>query len=185
MTKSSSPGSNVYLTPGSVITYYVTATKLGGINPTNIVVSDDLTDVFTDATLVPGSLSAPSGTTAFTGAVLTWNIPELATSSTLTYQVRINDNAFGRTLVNSATGLGAEPYVSTEATQGVTIADCDTTVHYTTDPVVDDLADSEGDGDAAVLMHRRDRNGCRRIRARPVRARRVGGADLTPPSHRG
>ena len=151
VTKSSSPGSNVYLTPGSVITYYVTATKLGGINPTNIVVSDDLTDVFTDATLVPGSLSAPSGTTAFTGAVLTWNIPELATSSTLTYQVRINDNAFGRTLVNSATGLGAEPCVSTEATQGVTIADCDTTVHYTTDPVVDDLADSEGDGDTAVL----------------------------------
>ena len=33
----------------------------------------------------------------------------------------------------------------------MTIADCDTTVHYTTDPVVDDLADSEGDGDTAVL----------------------------------
>src|SRR5690606_21890795 len=43
--KSSDPGDGATVQPGDTITWTLTAKKTGGVDPTNVVLTDDLTDV--------------------------------------------------------------------------------------------------------------------------------------------
>ena len=138
VSKSSDPVSGSTVQPGDVITYTVTASKLGGVDPTDLVVTDDLSQVLDNATLVDGSITTSTGTATASGTALTWNIPTLSGDETVTYQVRVNDGAYGVTLRNLVTGEGAEPCVppipersgTTRAARAVQ-EDCDSTVHKT------------------------------------------------------
>ncbi|MBE7699888.1 isopeptide-forming domain-containing fimbrial protein [Oerskovia sp. Sa1BUA8] len=109
--KSSDPGSGATVLPGDVITYTVTATKLGEGFDQQVVVTDDLSQVLNNATFVEGSIDASSGAASLAGTTLTWNIGDLADTETITYQVRVDDGAYGVTLTNVVTAPGAEPCV--------------------------------------------------------------------------
>jgi fimbrial isopeptide formation D2 family protein len=106
--KTSDPASGSTVEPGDVITYTVTATHLEGVDLTDVVVNDDLSGVFDNATLVEGSIEASSGTATITGDTMTWNIPVLSDTETVTYQVRVNDDAYGVRLRNEVTAEGSE-----------------------------------------------------------------------------
>lgn len=119
--KASNPVSGSTVQPGEDITYTVTATKAAGVNPTNVVVNDDLSQVLNNATLV-GAPTASVGTVAVTGTTLTWNIPTLAAAETVTYTVRVNDGAYGVTLRNAVTSPGSSPCVPDEGTGARVVA---------------------------------------------------------------
>ena len=104
----------------------MTATKLSGVDPTGLVINDDLRDVRNNATLV-GSPTATVGTASVTGSTLTWNIPTLTTTATVTYTVRVNDDAYGVTLTNLVTAAGSETCPPPQADPE---PECSTT-HYT------------------------------------------------------
>ncbi len=59
VTKSSDPPSGSTVQPGDVITYTVTASKLAGVDPTGVLVNDDLSMVLDNATLVEDSITPP------------------------------------------------------------------------------------------------------------------------------
>jgi uncharacterized repeat protein (TIGR01451 family) len=107
--KSSDPESGTTVSPGSLITYTITATETGDVDPTGVVVTDNLTDVLAHATLVDGSLDPSTGNADVMGDSLVWNIDTLAGTQTLSYTVRVNDNAFDVTLRNAITATGSEP----------------------------------------------------------------------------
>ncbi|MGV1010645.1 MAG: LPXTG cell wall anchor domain-containing protein, partial [Dermatophilaceae bacterium] len=107
VTKGSNPASGSTVEPGDVITYTVTATKTGGVDP-SVVVVDDLSEVFDNATLVPGSITATAGTADVSGDQLTWIISALSEEETVSYQVRVNDGAYGVRLTNVVTSEGSE-----------------------------------------------------------------------------
>ena len=119
LAKSSDPASGATVNPGDTITYTLTATKTGGVDPTGITIRDDLANVLNNATLVSGP-TASTGTASIVGTTMTWTIPTLAGEATVTYTVRVNDEAYGVTLTNVATGDG-----STSCPVGST--DCSTT----------------------------------------------------------
>ena len=73
--KTSDPPSGSTVQPGDVITYTVTARKLAGVDPTGVLVTDDLSKVLDNATLVEGSVDASTGTASVAGSTLTWSIP--------------------------------------------------------------------------------------------------------------
>ncbi|GAA3617795.1 hypothetical protein GCM10022236_20030 [Microlunatus ginsengisoli] len=102
LAKTSDPASGSTVEPGDLITYTVTATRTGGINQTNIVIEDDLSDVLSNATVV-GDPDPSTGTASITGTTMTWSIPLLSSTATVTYQVRVNAGAFGVTLANAVT----------------------------------------------------------------------------------
>ncbi|WP_203336884.1 DUF7927 domain-containing protein [Nocardioides limicola] len=107
--KTSDPVSGSTVEPGDVITYTVTLTKTNdGVNLLNVVTTDDLSGVLAHATLVDGSINASAGTAALVGDQLVWELPVLSGTETLTYQVLVNDDAWGVTLVNVVTSDGAE-----------------------------------------------------------------------------
>ena len=58
LAKSSDPATGSVVQPGSKITYTVTATKTGGVDPTGLTVTDDLSGVLTHATLDQASITA-------------------------------------------------------------------------------------------------------------------------------
>ncbi|MFI2104219.1 hypothetical protein ACH436_13065 [Isoptericola sp. NPDC019693] len=126
--KSSDPASGSTVEPGSTITYTVTATNLGGgaERPHDLVITDDLADVLAHAALVPGSVEASTGTAAVDGTTLTWGVPLLEDTATLTYQVVVDEDAWDVTLANVVTGEGAE-----ECPEPGTEPDCRTTTHVT------------------------------------------------------
>ena len=107
--KSSDPASGSTVAPGSLITYTITATETGDIDPTGVVVTDTLTDVLANATLVDGSIDPSTGNADVMGDSLVWNIGTLTGAQTLSYTVRVNDDAFGVTLRNAITAIGSEP----------------------------------------------------------------------------
>ncbi|KRC42074.1 hypothetical protein ASE15_19060 [Oerskovia sp. Root22] len=112
--KSSDPGSGATVLPGDVITYTVTVATVGeGFDP-DVVVTDDLAQVLNNATLVEGSIEASTGGAVLTGTSLVWTIGDLVDTETITYQVRVNDGAYGVTLTNVVTAPGAEPCVEPE-----------------------------------------------------------------------
>lgn len=91
--------------PGDIVTYTVTVANTGRVAYTAAdpaAFRDDLTAVLDDATYVADS--ATNGATV-TGSTLSWQGPlPVGQSTTITYQVRINDPATGnRSLVNSVT----------------------------------------------------------------------------------
>ena len=109
VTKSSDPVSGSTVLPGSVITYTVTATHLDGTDPHNVVVNDDLSAVLDHASFVTGSITQSTGTATLSGTTLTWDIPVLSEQETVTYQVKVDDDAFGVQLQNVVTSPGSEP----------------------------------------------------------------------------
>lgn len=98
--KSSDPPSGSVVQPGDVITYTLTATQLTGPHTIDAVVTDDLSDVLDNATFVHGSIQAETGTADLTGTTLTWTIPKLTGAVTLTYQMKVNADAWGAALRN-------------------------------------------------------------------------------------
>ena len=107
--KSSDPESGTTVSPGSLITYTITATEAGDIDPTGVVVTDTLTDVLAHATLVDGSIEPSTGNAAVMGDSLVWNIGTLTGTQTLSYTVRVDDDAFDVTMLNAITAIGSEP----------------------------------------------------------------------------
>jgi LPXTG-motif cell wall-anchored protein len=93
--------------PDSDVTYQLRAHKVSGVDPTNIVLYDDLSDLAphvalpTEADLQAG---ASAGTVELTGTLVTWTIPVLgATDETLDFTVHVNADAFGVDLPNLVT----------------------------------------------------------------------------------
>ncbi|QIK63401.1 DUF11 domain-containing protein [Leucobacter viscericola] len=117
--KSSSPASGSTVLPGGTITYTVTAKHTAGVDPDDITITDDLSDVLDDATL-QGTPSASVGTATLNGTNLEWKMDTLTNTATVTYTVKVNDDAWGATLHNVVT----PPEGST------CVGDCETT-HYT------------------------------------------------------
>jgi LPXTG-motif cell wall-anchored protein/uncharacterized repeat protein (TIGR01451 family) len=92
---------------GSDITYTLTAHKTGGVDPTNVVVTDNL------SALAPyvdfPSFSAPAGQSVdFSGNVLTWTIEDLGeTDATLSFTVHVRSTSFSADLPNHVFSEGA------------------------------------------------------------------------------
>lgn len=140
ISKASNPPTGSTVQPGDVITYTVTAQKLAGQDPRDVVVNDDLSAVLNNATFVVGSITASTGTATLTGMTLAWTIPQLSGSQTVTYQVKVNAGASGVTLRNVITSPGSNPCVApadqaARALAAVPAAadapDCTTTTHDT------------------------------------------------------
>ncbi|WP_326819912.1 DUF7927 domain-containing protein [Streptosporangium sp. NBC_01756] len=96
-------------TPGSTVTYTVTATNTGETAYTGAQVTDLLAEVINDAAY-NGDATATSGSVSYTSPNLTWT-GDLAVdaSATITYSVTVNDPALGdkrmtNTLVSSTPG---------------------------------------------------------------------------------
>jgi len=111
-TKTSNPPSGTVVTPNQVITYTLKAINTGdvAIDPANI--TDDLSGVLSDATLVPGSLISDRGAApAIASGVLTWSGPlAVGQTATITYQVKVNvDAKVGDVLKNVVVGGGKNP----------------------------------------------------------------------------
>ncbi|MEV8212422.1 DUF5979 domain-containing protein [Leifsonia sp. NPDC077715] len=104
LSKTSDRGLSVM--PGDVITYTLTLAHTGGVYPKllSLLNVDDLSGVIDHATFVPGSLFASDGTAAVTGGRLNWTLvnPTLA-SFALTYQFRVDPNAWGVSIRNALT----------------------------------------------------------------------------------
>ena len=132
LAKSSAPATGATVKPGGMITYTLTATKTGGVDSTDVTISDDLAAVLNNATVVTGPTPS-SGLATIAGTTMTWTIPILSDEETVTYTVRVNDDAYGVTLTNVATGDG-----STSCPVGST--DCSTT-HVTPHYVLEKESD--------------------------------------------
>lgn len=91
--KTSEPKSGSEVAPGDVITYTIKASRqaTGSGDPRDLTMTDDMSDVLDDATLVDGSVAASEGTATLSGTTLTWKLATLASTATLTYRVRINN----------------------------------------------------------------------------------------------
>jgi uncharacterized repeat protein (TIGR01451 family)/fimbrial isopeptide formation D2 family protein len=107
--KTSDPQSPSTVNPGDEITYTITASKLGGVDPTGVVVTDDLSSVLDNATLVAGSIDPSTGTATQNGNQIVWDIGTLSGDETLSYRVRVNDGAYGVQLRNVASGTAVTP----------------------------------------------------------------------------
>ncbi|WP_105186316.1 VWA domain-containing protein [Micropruina glycogenica] len=111
ISKSSNPLSGSTVQPGDEITYTVTVIRGDGVDPQNVVVNDDLSAVLNNATLVTGPTTT-AGTASITGSALTWTVPVLDSPFvTVTYTVRVNDDAWNVTLRNQVTSPGSSPCV--------------------------------------------------------------------------
>ncbi|WP_226531034.1 DUF7927 domain-containing protein [Microbacterium paraoxydans] len=100
--------------PGDTVTYRVVATNSGTVPIEDVVLTDDLSLVFDDAAFVAGSgeLSvdggAPVAVADPAGDTLTTEpfVLPIGADAVLTYQVRVDDDAWERTLTNVVTGAG-------------------------------------------------------------------------------
>ncbi|GAA3893882.1 hypothetical protein GCM10022381_39410 [Leifsonia kafniensis] len=135
MKKVSVPATGAIVSPGDVITYTVTAT--GKDAPvTGVIITDTLTDVLDDATFVSGAAKLTVGTGAATNVADPTGTPVIlhtapftlaqGTTATLTYQVKVNADAWSRTLRNVVTGTSdgnvppatCDPCTTTQTTPG-------------------------------------------------------------------
>ncbi|MBD8061602.1 DUF7927 domain-containing protein [Oceanitalea stevensii] len=113
LTKSSDPVSGSTVDPGDTITYTVTATPTGDVDPTDLTVTDDLSDVLEHARTT-GAIEASVGSVDWDGEDLVWDIPRLSETATLTYRVVVDDDAWDVRLRNVVTGEGTPPPVCIE-----------------------------------------------------------------------
>ncbi|HEX2894363.1 MAG TPA: prealbumin-like fold domain-containing protein, partial [Marmoricola sp.] len=120
----------------SDITYTLTATKTGGVNPKNVVLTDDLSSLAPHVslpTLADLQAAAPAGTTVgLTGNVITWTIAELSGTVQLDFTVHVNADAYNVNLPNLVTSTGSDN--CDPAKEGFPADECDTdnvTPHYT------------------------------------------------------
>lgn len=100
--KRSGPPDGSTVDPGSTITYTITVRPENG-TAGEVALSDDLSHVLDHATLVAGSIRTTAGKAQLDGTALNWHIPELGGEETLTYRVRVDDDAHGQLLANAVT----------------------------------------------------------------------------------
>ena len=109
--KTADPVSGSTVATGSTITYTIAVEVTGPGTINNVEVTDDLSEVLNNATFITSN--AEIGIVELTGTTLTWDIGQLRADEdgryTLTYSVRVNDDAHGVTLRNSVTADGEEP----------------------------------------------------------------------------
>ncbi|WP_152187669.1 DUF7927 domain-containing protein [Georgenia satyanarayanai] len=108
LTKSSDPASGGTVDPGDTITYTVTATPTGDVDPMDLTITDDLSDVLEHARTT-GAVVASVGSVDWDGEDLVWDIPRLSETATLTYRVQVDHDAWGVRLRNVVTGEGTPP----------------------------------------------------------------------------
>ncbi|MFH8789342.1 DUF7507 domain-containing protein [Streptomyces roseoverticillatus] len=82
--------------PGDTVRYTVTVTNTGTTGITGAAITDDLSGVVDDATILPASVSADTGKASFAAPELTWrgDLPSGA-KATISYSVRVNDPPSG------------------------------------------------------------------------------------------
>ena len=104
VTKAADPASGSTVLPGDQVTYTLTVEHLGdGVPVLDVQVTDDLSDVLDNATLVDGP-NASEGTAAIVGTTLTWDIPTVDGTHTVSYTVQVNPDQWGEVLNNLVTG---------------------------------------------------------------------------------
>ena len=110
------------------VTYRLTAHKTGGVDPKDVVVSDDLSDL---APYLDGdpTFTAPAGSTVSYDAgthVLTWTIGQLgATDAKLDFTVHVADDAYGADLPNLVTSPGSTNCPNAEVAAEVDVCTTD------------------------------------------------------------
>ncbi|WP_238592498.1 isopeptide-forming domain-containing fimbrial protein [Rhodococcus sp. YH3-3] len=120
--KAADPASGTNVAAGQTITYTVTGSNTGNTTLDPVVLTDDLSKVLDNATLVDGSLKATvdgvdGAAPTLSGTTLTWTGGlEAGKSVVLTYQVKINDGVAGGTLINNKVTGTAEPPTGPEIT---------------------------------------------------------------------
>ncbi|QSE41204.1 isopeptide-forming domain-containing fimbrial protein [Rhodococcus erythropolis] len=120
--KTADPVSGTNVAAGQTITYTVTGANTGNTTLDPVVLTDDLSKVLDNATLVDGSLKAtvdgaPATVPTLSGTTLSWTgALEAGKSVVLTYQVKINDGVAGGVLVNNKVTGTAKPPTGPEIT---------------------------------------------------------------------
>ncbi|MCT6735795.1 isopeptide-forming domain-containing fimbrial protein [Rhodococcus qingshengii] len=120
--KTADPASGTGVNAGQTITYTVTGTNTGKTTLNPVVLTDDLSKVLDNATLVDGSLKATvdgvdGAAPTLSGTTLTWTGGlEAGESVVLTYQVKINAGVAGGTLINNKVTGTAKPPTGPEIT---------------------------------------------------------------------
>ncbi|UXF67394.1 DUF7927 domain-containing protein [Rhodococcus qingshengii] len=120
--KAADPASGTNVAAGQTITYTVTGSNTGNTTLDPVVLTDDLSKVLDNATLVDGSLKATvdgaaAAAPTLSGTTLTWTgALEAGKSVVLTYQVKINDGVAGGTLINNKVTGTAKPPTGPEIT---------------------------------------------------------------------
>ncbi|WP_257233557.1 DUF7927 domain-containing protein [Rhodococcus qingshengii] len=120
--KTADPASGTGVNAGQAITYTVTGTNTGKTTLNPVVLTDDLSKVLDNATLVDGSLKATvdgvdGAAPSLAGTTLTWTGGlEAGKSVVLTYQVKINAGVAGGTLINNKVTGTAKPPTGPEIT---------------------------------------------------------------------
>ncbi|OXM23457.1 hypothetical protein CBI33_08165 [Rhodococcus erythropolis] len=120
--KTADPASGTNVAAGQTITYTVTGANTGNTTLDPVVLTDDLSKVLDNATLVDGSLKAtvdgaPATVPTLSGTTLSWTgALEAGKSVVLTYQVKINDGVAGGVLINNKVTGTAKPPTGPEIT---------------------------------------------------------------------
>ncbi|WP_257232928.1 isopeptide-forming domain-containing fimbrial protein [Rhodococcus qingshengii] len=120
--KTADPASGTGVNAGQTITYTVTGTNTGKTTLNPVVLTDDLSKVLDNATLVDGSLKATvdgaaAAAPTLSGTALSWTgVLEPGKSVVLTYQVKINDGVAGGVLINNKVTGTAKPPTGPEIT---------------------------------------------------------------------
>ncbi|WNF41767.1 isopeptide-forming domain-containing fimbrial protein [Rhodococcus sp. SG20037] len=120
--KTADPASGTGVNAGQTITYTVTGTNTGKTTLNPVVLTDDLSKVLDNATLVDGSLKATvdgaaAAAPTLSGTALSWTgVLEPGKSVVLTYQVKINAGVAGGTLINNKVTGTAKPPTGPEIT---------------------------------------------------------------------
>ncbi|BDQ23508.1 isopeptide-forming domain-containing fimbrial protein [Rhodococcus qingshengii] len=120
--KTADPASGTGVNAGQTITYTVTGTNTGKTTLNPVVLTDDLSKVLDNATLVDGSLKATvdgaaAAAPTLSGTALSWTgVLEAGKSVVLTYQVKVNAGVAGGTLINNKVTGTAKPPTGPEIT---------------------------------------------------------------------
>ena len=114
ITKTSDPPSGTWVAADQVVSYTLTAKNAGEITLDSAELSDDMSGVLNNATLVAGSLTTTSGALpVVSGTTLKWTGSlDAGQTVIVTYQVKVNsDVKKGGSLINKLTGRAPNPNV--------------------------------------------------------------------------
>lgn len=124
VSKSTDKAAGATVLPGDTITYTLSVKQTGGTSPSSLTVTDDLSQIVNNATLVAGSFVPSTAVVSVTGTTLSWTITNFNAPATLSYTVKVNAGAYNVHLVN----------VLTPPPGGVCVTTCTTnnpTPHWT------------------------------------------------------